>query len=818
MRSKEFEVHKLIVYAISGLIVGCMTFFHRDLQAFPLHTPQWTKVEQKFHAKSTRQQTYGSEYFAVVEVRNHYDLGKLTALRFIEWVQHNPNGVVAFTSGNTQEFFIKFLDFYKNNWHKPAVQEELRSFGIYLKKFPKTSDLKLVQVEEIYPLHEKNYKKISNYVVRHYAKLLQIKPENLLLMDIEKKGILSEKGMNIVFMNGKIDLSVTQRKANSQVELWQQRALRELKDFCRDYEKKIRDWGGIDFYVGAISYGGNLGFIQPGTKIDSVTHYIPLDFKTAAQGAKDMGGIDFSRDKLAITLGLGTITIKPNATILILAAGEAKAEAVKNAIENTRNPLYPATNVQHIKNSRFYITDGAAIGLDERQTEEQRWKSKHGWLQKHVEEVIILVALAEKKRILSLTHEDVNRHARGRLLLENPPKPFATMLQETHLSLVKKIEAGAKLSLKGNKIMHTSPHPEDIILGYYPLLDVFASKYKNHYTYFTSGYNSVSDSFILSTINRASDWWLDKEQDNILHKPYEKLLANFKAAYHKQDMEQLYMHDTIMTMKHLVKIFDIKDIAELKHTIRWIKDEYFANKQSGDLDVAQLKMLKTLIRETEADRLAVLRNVPLRNITHLRSKFYSGREFMRTPRYDTDILPFIQVYNSVRPDIITVLDDPDSAPPITNYRVLQIVAQTLRSKEAVQNESIQIIGYRNIWFKYKLSEPNSANLLVPVSSQMLAAQTRAYNLCFNTQKNSVYPSPFFDGDFSALADTIQREQLADLKLLLGADYFARNSVPEIREAAGFIFLNQMNLNDFFRRATDLQQLIDLEEAYINSKK
>lgn len=811
-------MHKLLVYAISGLIVGCMTFFHSDIYAYPLHSPKWTKVEQKFLLKSTRQQTYSGEYFPVVEVRDHYELGKLTALRFIEWVQYNPNGVIAFTSGNTPEFFIKFLDYYKNNWHKTAVQEELRSYGIYQKKFPKTSNLKLVQVEEIYPLNDKNFKKISNYIIRHYAKLLQIKPENLLLMDIESKGILAEKGMNLVFMNGKIDLSVTQRKATSQVELWQQRALRELKDFCKAYESKIKQWGGIDFFVGGISYDGQLGFIQPGARPDSGTHYLPLDFKTAAQGAKDFGGIDFARDKLAITIGLGTLNIKPNAIMLILAAGEAKAEAVRNAIERTRNPQYPATNLQILPNSRFYITDGAARLLDERQTEEQRWKSKHGWLQKHVEEVIILVALAEKKRILSLTHEDLKRHARGRLLLENPPKHLATMLFETHSSLVKKIEAGARLNLKGNKIMHTSPHPEDVISGYYPLLDSFASKYKNHFTCFTSGYNSVSDNFILTTINRANDWWLDKEQDTILHKPYEKLLGSFKAAYHRQDMEQLSMHDTIMTMRHLVTIFDIKDIAELKHTIRWIKDEYFANKQPGDLDVAQVKLLKTLLRESEADRLAVLRNVPLQNITHLRSKFYSGREFMRTPRYDSDIEPFVKLYNKIRPDIITILDDPDSTPTITNYRVLQIVAQALRSKETVQNENLQIIGYRNIWFRYRLSEPTSANILVPVSSQMLAAQLRAYNSCFSSQKKSVYPSPFFDGDFAALTDTVQREQLADLKLLLGADYFARNSIPEIREAAGFIFIHQMNLNDFFRRATDLQPLIDLEEAYITSKK
>ncbi|HSX20204.1 MAG TPA: hypothetical protein VLG38_03655 [Gammaproteobacteria bacterium] len=804
--------------AIIGLIAVWLILQPLFVYSYPQHTPKWTKVEQKFLAKSSRQPTYPHEYFAVIEVRNNYELGKLTALRFIEWVQHNPSGVVAFTSGYTPEFFIKFLNYYKTNWTLPEVQAELQSAGIHLKKFPNTSNLRLVQMEEIYPITEKHYKKISNYTIRHYAKELQIKPENLLLMDVGKKGILAEKSMNVVFMNGKVDLSIMNNKPASQVEAWQQRAIRDVREFCNEYENKIREWGGIDFVVAGVSYGGQLGFNELGGRADSKTHIVTLDYKTAAHGAKDFGGIDSARGKIAITIGMGTITMNPNAVMIILASGEAKAPIVRDAIESKTNLLYPATILQKYPNSRFYITDGAGKLLDDRQTEDLRFKSKHGWIQKHLEEVVIYVSLAEKKPILSLTANDFKRHARGRLLLENPPKPLNTMLRETHNVLTKRIETGLKLtSAKGSKVMHTSPHPEDVILGYYPLIDTFVNKYKNHFLYFTSGFNSVTDSYVLSTLNRANDWWLDKEQDHIFSKTNDKLINKFKISYHKQDIEQLHMFDTYVAMRSLVSIFGIKDLAELKHTIRWLKDEYFPNKQQGDLDVGPIKLLKGMLRESEAERFATIKNVPIANISHLRSKFYSGREFMRTPRYDTDVLPFINIYNKIKPDIITVQDDPDSAPPITNYRVLQIIAQGLRSKDAVQKDNLQILGYRNVWFRYVLSQPNSANIFVPVSSQTLAAQLRTYNSCFNSQKMSSFPSPFFDGDFAALTDTIQREQLADLKILLGADYFARNPVAEIRDAAGFVFMNQMSLNELFRRAEDLQPAIDLEEAYISNK-
>lgn len=814
--ARSVFMHKAVFYAVLGLAVLWLTIQPVTSYAYPQQYPKLTKVEKKFLAIGMRQPTYPNEYFTVIDVRNQYELGKLTALRFIEWVQNNPKGVVGFTSGSTPEYFIKLLGYYKTNWHKVEVQAELKSFGIHLKNFPKTSDLKLVQLEEIYPLTEKNYKKISNYTVRHYAKFLQIKPQNLLLMNIEKTGILSEKGMNVVFMNGKVDLSLLQRKPTSQLEIWQQQALKEVKVFCTEYEKKIRAWGGLGFYVGGISFGGYLGFNKPGGAFDNKTHMVPLDYEAVVLSAKDFGGVDYARGKVAITVGIGTITYNPNAVLIIIVAGEFKANAVRDAIENKPNVKYPATALQKFPNSRFYITDGASKYLDDRQTEDLRVKSKHGWLQKHVEEVILHVALAEKKQILSLNEKDLKKHQRGRLLLESPSQPLSAMLQSTHANLVKKIELGIKFKpSKGTKILHTAPHHEDIILGYYPLFDILPTKYKNHFAYFTSGYNCVTDNYILNNINRASDWWLDKEQDLILRKSNDKVMERFKVAYKRQDHEQLNMLESLILMRNIVSIYHIKSLDELKHTVRWLKDEYFPSKQPGDLDVSQIKMLKGMMREAEAERMLALHNISTQNITHLRSKFYSSREFMRTPRYDADVVPFISLHNKLKPDMIIVEDDPDSAPLTTNYRVFQIIAQGLRSNQMVPNPELQIIGYRTTWFKYRVAD---ANIFVPVSNQVLKEQKRVYNACFITQKNSLFPAPGTDADGSNVKENIMREQLADLKVLLGEEYFAKSSIPEIRDAAGFMYLNHFNMNDFFRRGEDLQPEIDLEEAYIASLK
>jgi glucosamine-6-phosphate deaminase len=809
-------MHKGSIYAIFVVIVLGLGGISLNAFAYTQTPPKLTTVELKFLADSGRQPSYPNEYIPIIETRNSFFLGKLTALRFIEWVQYNPNAVVAFTSGSTPEFFVKFLSYYKNNWNNPAVQAELRSMGINLKKFPATENLKLVQIEELYPISDKNYKKISNYILRHYVKILGIKKQNLLLMDIDRKGILAEKGMGMVFMNGKVDLSIMQRPPNSQLESWQQQAIKEVQNFCKEYEEKIRAWGGIDFFIGGLSYGGHLCFNEPGSKPDSKTRIFKLDYNTAAHAAKDFGGIEHAKGKLAITIGLGTLAIKPNAIMIVIASGQAKAEAVRNAVESKPNIKYPVSLLQKFPNTRMYITLGAAKLLQDRIADDIRFKRKHGWQQKHVEEVITNIALARGKKILSLTEEDLASSENGRMLLESPLKPLDTMLADTHNALIKKIESGLKINTrKISKILHTGPHHDDIMLGYYPLFDSLVPKYKNHFAYLTSGFNSVTDSYILSTINRASDWWLDKEKDNIFKKSNEVTIARFKNYFLRQDVEQLNMYETTLAMRHLVSIYNLKSLDELKQVIRWLKDEYFPHKQPGDLDVANIKMLKGMMRESEAERLWSIKNIPLQNITHLRSKFYSGREFMKTPRYDVDVVPFIALFKKVRPDVITVNDDPESAPPITHYRTLQIVAQGLRSKDAMVNDNLQIWGYRNIWFRYS---PSEANIFVPVSEQMLAAQRRAFNTCFSTQKMASFPSPFYDGDFSTLTDMIHREQFAELKILLGADYFAKNSIPELRNAAGFVFINQMTLNDFLRRAEDLQPAINLEEAYIANKK
>ena len=108
-----------------------------------------SSVERAFVQMSGRRESYDCERIITIEVQNIYELGKLVALRFLEWVNVNPTGVIALPTGRTPEYFIKTLEHYKANWTTREVQEEVAGFGF--DGFPDTSRLTFVMLDEVRP-------------------------------------------------------------------------------------------------------------------------------------------------------------------------------------------------------------------------------------------------------------------------------------------------------------------------------------------------------------------------------------------------------------------------------------------------------------------------------------------------------------------------------------------------------------------------------------------------------------------------------------------------------------------------------------------
>ncbi|HEY2841746.1 MAG TPA: glucosamine-6-phosphate deaminase [Pirellulales bacterium] len=104
----------------------------------------------------------------------------------------------------------------------------------------------------------------------------------------------------------------------------------DFESYCEQYEKMIRDEGGIDLQVLGIGSDGHIAFNEPGSSLGSRTRLKTLTEETVRDNARFFGSEE-AVPRLAITMGVGTIL--ESRQCLLLACGSAKARAVRDTIE-----------------------------------------------------------------------------------------------------------------------------------------------------------------------------------------------------------------------------------------------------------------------------------------------------------------------------------------------------------------------------------------------------------------------------------------------------------------------------------------------------
>ncbi|MDA5109185.1 glucosamine-6-phosphate deaminase [Brevibacillus thermoruber] len=117
----------------------------------------------------------------------------------------------------------------------------------------------------------------------------------------------------------------------------------DLQAECRRYEEAIAAAGGIDIQVLGIGRNGHIGFNEPGSDAETTTRVVKLAQSTIKANARFFDSIDEVPTK-AVSMGIKTILAAKR--ILLLASGEAKAEAVRRMLEGERTPDVPASLLQ----------------------------------------------------------------------------------------------------------------------------------------------------------------------------------------------------------------------------------------------------------------------------------------------------------------------------------------------------------------------------------------------------------------------------------------------------------------------------------------
>lgn len=130
-----------------------------------------------------------------------------------------------------------------------------------------------------------------------------------------------------------------------------------LGDYCKAYDQKIKQHGGIDLQLLGIGRNGHIGFNEPGSAFDSATRLIDLHEQTRTDAAIDFEGIE-NVPLQAITMGIATITNAKK--ILLLAIGTRKAEIIKKAFQNEISPEVPATFLRTLPQVSYILDQEAA--------------------------------------------------------------------------------------------------------------------------------------------------------------------------------------------------------------------------------------------------------------------------------------------------------------------------------------------------------------------------------------------------------------------------------------------------------------------------
>jgi glucosamine-6-phosphate deaminase len=741
-------------------------------------------------------------------VDNFPQLGLLTSLRFLEWVNENPEGVISLPTGKTPEHFIKWTKHLLNNWNDKSLEKLRKENGLSIYKKPDLSGLQFVQIDEFYPIDSSQHNSFYHYDQHYYMEGFGMDPQKGLFINCNELPRAKGKSLGEIFPDFKVDLSLRFRDLKSSLEQDQQKTIFLVDQWCSEFENKIMDKGGIGFFLGGIGPDGHIAFNVRGSDHNSTTRLMTTNFETQAVAATDLGGIEISRNRLVITIGLATIVANKDATAIIIAAGEAKANIVKASIENVPDVQYPASVLSKLKGGRFYLTKGAASKIED--------VIKHDlcneeWSEAKTQRAVVGLSKKLNKFARRLTVEDLKADKKCQLIpgLNKDTVPNALNVLE------EKINKG--ITIVENEIFyHTGPHHDDIMLGFLPYIVhlIRSPKNKHYFTNMTSGFTSVSNSYICNVLNKTLGF-LGKGKIQMTDYPdfFEKgyKLKTDKDVYHYLDrIASNNVGGQARGLSHravrsLVEIYGIKSKEELVTQINEIFT-YLSGCYDGQKNIPEIQKFKGMIREFEEELVWAHYGVQVKDIFHKRLGFYSGDVFTEDPERERDVDPILNQLIELDPSIISLALDPEGSGPDTHYKVLQAIAEAVRLWGKDKDISkLRIWGYRNVWYRF---DPAEADIIIPVSLNSMAMLRDTFMNCYLSQKEASFPSYEMDGPFCDLTQKIWVEQHELMELVLGRDFWYRNEHPRLRATHGLVFLKEMTVDQFLNEAQRLEESME----------
>lgn len=133
-----------------------------------------------------------------------------------------------------------------------------------------------------------------------------------------------------------------------------------IQEECKKYEDAMQDYQ-VDIQLLGIGANGHIGFNEPGTSFDTLTHVVQLTDKTREDNARFFDPLGEQVPTEAITMGVATIM--KSKKVLLIANGKNKAEAIYAMIKGPVSPDCPASFLQNHPDVVVILDRGAASKL-----------------------------------------------------------------------------------------------------------------------------------------------------------------------------------------------------------------------------------------------------------------------------------------------------------------------------------------------------------------------------------------------------------------------------------------------------------------------
>lgn len=470
----------------------------------------------------------------------------------------------------------------------------------------------------------------------------------------------------------------------------------KVSAFCKSYEKKIADLGGIDIQILGVGRTGHIGFNEPGSSEKSGTRLTSLDQVTRMDAASDFFGEENVPSR-AITMGVGTI-LKAKRTIM-MAWGEGKALIVQKAVEGPVTDQVPSTFLQKHPNALVVLDDAASSELTRIKTP---WLLEScDWDDKLIRKAVVWLCQTLKKPILKLTNHDYMEHGMNDIVTEYGSAYQVNIKVFNQLQHTITGWPGGKPKADDSnrperaspfpkRVIIFSPHPDDDVISmggtFIRLVD---QGHEVHVAYQTSGNIAVFDDDAVRFADFVRDF-------------------NDAFGLKKSDGEKFY-----------------------KRILTSIKE-----KEPGEVDSQEVMTIKGLIRRGEAKAGCRYTGIPDSQAHFLDMPFYETGKVKKKPLSEKDIEIIIDLLEEIKPHQIYAAGDL-SDPHGTHRVCLAAIYKALaRLKKRQWLKDCYVWLYRGAWQEWDIDQIEMA---VPLSPDELLRKRKAVFKHQSQKDSALFP-------------------------------------------------------------------------------